>query len=75
MLQIKEIVGACLPAVVDTQGYKIDIFTLHTAGLDGRVLPFKVASELRPIMPSVGFGEYPEVAILVLGELCVEGLQ
>ena len=45
--------GGVVPAVVDAQGYKIDIVTLHASGLDGRVLRFEVASKLRSIMSSV----------------------
>ena len=67
--------GGVVPAVVDAQGYESDVVTLDGAGLDCCILRFKIASKLRPIMSSIGFGEDSEVATLVLGELCVEGLQ
>ena len=66
--------GSIVPAVIDTQGYEIDVVTLHAAGLYGRILRFEIASELRPIMPSIGFREDSKVARLILWELCVEGL-
>ena len=66
--------GRIVPAVVDAQGYEIDVVTLQAAGFDGRVLRFEVACEFRPIVSSVGFGEDPEGATLVLGELSKECL-
>lgn len=45
--------GGIVPAVVDSQGYEIDIITLHTSGFYGRILRLKIIGKLRPIMSSV----------------------
>ena len=66
--------GGIVPAVVDAQGYEIDIVTLHASRFYGRILRFEVTSKLRAIMSSIAFREDSELSTLVLGELCVEGL-
>ena len=49
--------GGIEPAVVDAQGYQIDIVTLHAAGFDGRVLRLKVTGKFRTVVPTVRFGK------------------
>ena len=51
--------GGIEPAVVDAKGYQIDVFTLHTAGLDGRVLRLKVTGKFWGIMPPITLTKDP----------------
>ena len=67
--------GGVEPAVVDSQGDELDVLTLDFAGRDRCVLAFEVIGEFGAIMPAVAFGEDSEVAVLVLRELRVEGLE
>lgn len=64
-----------VPAVVDAEGYEVDVVAFYGASFDCCVLRFEVASKLGPVMSAVGFGEDAKVPRLVLGELGVEGLE
>ena len=66
--------GRVEPAVVDPQSDQLDLFALDGARGDLGVLGFEVVGELGAVVAAVGFGEDAEVAVLVLGELGVEGL-
>ena len=67
--------GGVVPAVVDAQGDEVDVVALDAPGFDGRVLGLEVGGELTPVVTAIALGEEPEGSVLVLGELCVEGLQ
>ena len=63
------------PAVVDAEGDERDFVPAGGARGDGGVLGFEVGGEFGAVVAAVGFGEDAEVAVFVLGELCVEGLE
>lgn len=62
------------PAIVDAKGDERDVLPGDAVSGNSGVLLFEVVGELRPIMAAIGFGEYPELPILVLRELSVKGL-
>ena len=63
------------PTVVDAKADEFDLLAMDGAGGDGGVLLLNVVGELGTVVSTVGFGEDAEVAVLVLGELGVEGLE
>lgn len=63
------------PAVVDAEGDERDGLAGEGAGVDGGVLLLEVVREFRAVVAAVGLGEEAEVAVLVGGELGVEGLE
>ena len=67
--------GSVEPAVVDAQSDELDVLAFDAAGGDGGVLLVDVVGEFGAVVAAVGLGEDAEVAVLVLGELGVEGLE
>ena len=67
--------GGVEPAVVDSEGDEFDVLARYAAGCDGRILLLKVVCKLWAVMTAIGFREDAKVAVLVLRELCIEGLQ
>ncbi len=67
--------GGVEPAVVDANGNELDGLTFDGAGGNGGVLLFQVVGKFGAIMTAIGFGEDAEVAVFVLRELGVEGLE
>lgn len=63
------------PAVVDSESDELDILACDAVRGDGGVLLFEIVGEFRPIVAAVRFCKDSEVAVFVLRELGVEGLQ
>ena len=63
------------PAVVDAEGDERDLVPARRSRCDGCILGFEVGGEFGAVVAAVGFGEDAEVAVFVLRELGVEGLE